>query len=237
MANIGATEFYIGIPSLPREDFEQYSTRLFDEWERHVDGVLKLPDYSIALDVEEGSIKAVGRVAATLGFLYIGIGQYGSFINGVETIQKQLRDVGDYLADRASAPFESNSAKPKVSKRGESLARLQRLFAKVQRQEMTVDQAMREAEAIFGPELEEAPDFVNALKDSLEQTPLLPRQIPLLLVDAYGKELIPDRTKRRAPRPSQPPQPAPVPEHYRVELWREQEWKTKCTSFELVAAI
>jgi len=223
MANIGATEFYVGIPSLPREDFEQYSTQLFDEWEKYVDSVLELPDYSIALDVEEGSIKAVGRVAAALGVLYIGIGQYGSFINGLETIHKQVRDVGDYLAERAGAPFEGNSAKPRVRKRGESLARLQKTFVKVQRGEITVDQAMRESEAIFGSELEDVPDFVCALKDSLEKTTVLPRQIQLPLVDVYGNELIPERTKRRETRPSQPSQPAPIPEHYRVELWRESK--------------
>lgn len=223
MANLGATELYLGIPSLPRNDFEQYSTRLFDEWEGYVNSVLKLPDYSIALEVEEGSIKAVGRVAATLGFLYIGIGQYGSFINGLETIQNQVRDVGDYLADRAGAPFEGSKMKPRVSKRGESLARLQKLFVKVQRGEMTVDKAMKETEAIFGSELEDAPEFASALKDSLEQTPLLPKQIRLPLVDADGNELIPERKGKREPRPSPPPQPAPIPEHYRVELWRESK--------------
>lgn len=223
MANIGATELYLGIPSLPRNDFEQYSTRLFDEWEGYVDSVLKLPDYSIALEVEEGSIKAVGRVAATLGFLYIGIGQYGSFINGLETIQNQVRDVGDYLADRAGAPFEGSKMKPRVNKRGESLARLQKLFVKVQRGEMTVDKAMKETEVIFGSELEDAPEFVSALKDSLEQTPLLPQQIRLPLVDADGNELIPERKGKREPRPSQPPQPAPISEYYRVEMWRESK--------------
>lgn len=223
MANLGATELYLGIPSLPRNDFEQYSTRLFDEWEGYVNSVLKLPDYSIALEVEEGSIKAVGRVAATLGFLYIGIGQYGSFINGLETIQNQVRDVCDYLADRAGAPFEGSKMKPRVSKRGESLARLQKLFVKVQRGEMTVDKAMKETEAIFGSELEDAPEFASALKDSLEQTPLLPKQIRLPLVDADGNELIPERKGKREPRPSPPPQPAPIPEHYRVELWRESK--------------
>lgn len=223
MANIGSTEFYIDVPSLPRDAFEKYSTQLFDEWESYVDNILKLPDYSIALETEEGSIKAVGKVAATLGMLYLGIGQYGSFINGLETINKQVRDVGDYLSDRAAAPFEKNTKKPRVKKRGESLARLKTLFAKVQRGEMTVDQAMKESESIFGTELEEAPEFVDALKNSLEEAPLLPRQIKLPLVDALGNDLTSERKKRREPRPSQPPQPAPIPEHYRVELWRESK--------------
>lgn len=224
MAYIGSTEFFIDVPSLPRDEFERYSTQLFDDWESYVDSALSLPDYSIALETEEGSVKAVGRVAAALGVLYIGIGQYGSFINGLETIDRQVRDVGDYFSDRAAAPFEKSSTKPKVKRRGESLARLKTLFDKVQRGEMTVDQAMKEAESVFGGELEEAPEFVNALEDSLAKAPLFPRQIKLPLVDALGNDLIPEGKKRRkSKRPSQPTQPAPVPEHYRVELWRESK--------------
>ena len=224
MASIGSTEFFIDVPSLPRDEFERYSTQLFDDWESYVDSALKLPDYSIALETEEGSVKAVGRVAAALGMLYIGIGQYGSFISGLETINRQVRDVGDYLSDRAAAPFETSNKKPRVKRRGESLAKLKTLFARVQRGEMTVDQAMKEAESVFGDELKEAPEFVNALEDSLAKAPLLPRQIKLPLVDALGNDLIPGGKKRReVPRPSQPPQPVPVPEHYRVELWRESK--------------
>ncbi len=31
MANIGTVDFYLGVPSLPREEFELYSTQLFDD--------------------------------------------------------------------------------------------------------------------------------------------------------------------------------------------------------------
>jgi len=75
MINIGTTDFFIGVPCMPRNEFEMYSTRLFDEWEAQVDKTLTLSDYSIALELEEGSVKGVGKIAACLGALYIGIGQ------------------------------------------------------------------------------------------------------------------------------------------------------------------
>jgi hypothetical protein len=218
MAGIGTTSLYINVPTLPRDEFELYSTRLFDDWEAHVSNVLKLPDYSLALEVEEGSIKALGKIAATLGVLYVGIGQYGSFITGVQAIQNQVRTAGDYLAERAADPFGTS---PKIAKRGESLARLQTLFVRVQRRELTVEEAMEETEAIFGSELETVPDFVNDLRDSLNEAPLYPEQTELELVDTDGFPLMPSIEKKKRTRTPTPSQPMPDPDQYRVEIWRE----------------
>ena len=212
MANIGTMDFYIGVPSLPRKEFEDYSTKLFDEWEAYVGNNLELQDYSLVLEVEEGSIKAKGKIIATLGVIYFGIGQYGSFISGLQTIQSQIQSVGNYLGERASSPFESSSAKPRLRKRGESLARLQNLFVKVQRGDITIDMAMKETEVIFGSEL-----------DSLERTPLLPKQMPLPLVDSDGEELMQEGQTPKSPTPRQPRQPAPILDQFRVEVWRENK--------------
>ena len=221
MVNIGATDFYLNVPSLPRGEFEEYSTQLFDDWESHVASVLELPDYSLSLNVEEGSIKALSRIAATAGVIYLGIGQYGSFISGLETIQTQVRSVGDYFGERANAPFSSSNATPKVRKRGESLTRLQNLFAKVQRGEITVEDAMSEAEALFGPDAGSIPGLMADLEESFEQTPLLPQQIQLRLENSEGELLLSESVKKQKSRPSKPREPAPDPDQYRVEVWRD----------------
>ena len=36
MANIGSTDIFIDVPSLPQDEFKEYSTRLFDEWEKRL---------------------------------------------------------------------------------------------------------------------------------------------------------------------------------------------------------
>ncbi|UAW99579.1 hypothetical protein KEM63_06330 [Halopseudomonas nanhaiensis] len=225
MAIIGSTDIYIGVRSLPKRQFEEYSAHLFDEWEAYVGRELQLPDYSLSLVVEEGSIKAVGQIAAALGFLYIGIGQYGSFISGLQVIHSQVRTVSGYLGERAGAPFQSR-ANPKVRRSGESLSRLQILFVKVQRGELSVDEAMAESERIFGSELDDSIAFKRELQISLEHAPLFLKQLALPLADADGEERYLDQVTRK-PRSPQPKPPAPDPDLYRVEIRRESRRREK----------
>lgn len=220
MAIIGSTDFYIGVQSLPKWQFEKYAARLFDEWEAYVGRELKLSDYSLSLVVEEGSIKAVGRIAAALGVIYIGIGQYGSFISGLQIIHSQVRTVSGYLGERAGAPFKSSKAKSKMRRSGESLSRLQALFVKVQRGDLSVEEAMTESERIFGSELDESIGFKRELQISLEQAPLFPKQLGLPLSDVDGEEVYFDQVQKK-PRLPQPKPPAPDPDLYRVEIRRE----------------
>jgi hypothetical protein len=83
MIDLGATDFYIGVPSMPQHELETYSTRLFDEWEKYMEKALALPDHSLALEVDEGSVKGRGKIAAGLIALYLGIGQYSDFVSGL----------------------------------------------------------------------------------------------------------------------------------------------------------
>ncbi len=81
--------------------------------------------------------------------------------------------------------------------------------------------AMQEVESIFGIELEEAPEFVNYLRDSLEQTPVVPEQMELRLIDYNGDDLtIPDQ-RPQTPRAPQPKRSPPAVDQFRVEVWRE----------------
>lgn len=224
MASIGTTSFYIRVPSLPAKEFQEYSTNVFDEWESYVAGTLQIPDYSLVLDVEEGSIKGVAKVGAVLGAVYLGIGQYGSFISGLQTIDSQIRTAGDYLSRASEAPFKRQGVKAKVQKRGESLARLQTLFVKVQKGEMSIEQAMKETEEIFGSEIDDAPGFMDELKAALRK---MPQQIdlPFELEELKNLSSIPQIKSSRKPR--KPRDPAPQREHYRIEVWRESRGSKK----------
>lgn len=223
MIDLGTTDFYIAVPSLPRFEFENYSTTLFDEWDKYVENTLAIPDYSLALEVEEGSVKGIAKIGAVLGALYIGIGTYGFFIAGLQTIREQISSTGDFLAERAAVPFGSRGVEPKVRKRGGSLAYLQRLFVKVQRGEMTPDQAMREAEVLFGDDAATAQEFMRKLEESFEQTPRFHQQLALPL-DAIEQEgILPINGKDRQPRPSIPRTAQAPPLQFRVEVWRESK--------------
>ncbi|WOD10613.1 hypothetical protein RPW65_16410 [Pseudomonas sp. NyZ704] len=105
MLDVVTTSFYIKAPMFEREAFEKYSTDLFDEWDRYVEKHLELPEYAVTLVVEEGSIKGAARIGATLGALYLAIGNYGSFISGVQIIREQASHVTNALFDEAKNSF------------------------------------------------------------------------------------------------------------------------------------
>jgi hypothetical protein len=94
MIDLGSTDFYFRVPSMPRKEFEAYSSQLFDIWDAHVGRELSLEDYALSLEVEEGSVKGRGTILAGLLALYVGIGQYGSFIRGIQTIRGQVASAG-----------------------------------------------------------------------------------------------------------------------------------------------
>ncbi|SEA83851.1 hypothetical protein SAMN05660420_03365 [Desulfuromusa kysingii] len=221
MINIGSTDFYMPVPSLPREEFEQYATQLFDDWESYASGVLKLDDYSLSLNVQEGSIKALGTIGVYLGILYFGIGNYGSFITGLQTIRGQVNTVNEYFSDRASDPFKLSHLNPKVKKYGGALASIENLFLKVKKGEITVEEAMKRSEIILGDEAESVPEFMHDLQGALEKTPLLPTQT-LLPFKESEILLLPQKIKnKKKTSPASPRQPLPNPDQYRVEVWRD----------------
>jgi hypothetical protein len=232
MIDLGATEFFIPIPSLPREEFELYSNDLFDEWEQQIVKTLTLPDYYLALEVEEGSIKGTGRIATVLGCLYFGIAQYGSFFTGVHTIADQISTAGSFLAKRAGERFVSQGVRPKVRKQSGTIGSIQRLFVKVQRGEISPEQATIQAEALLAVDTESGPEFMEALSNSFAEVPLYPKQLALPL-EALQTIPIPIIEKRKVPLTPYPPPPvAPVPvlppiSQFRVEVWRESKKKKK----------
>lgn len=223
MIDLGRTEFYIAGPTLPRGEFEAYSTHLFDEWEARLQRDFNVPDYSLSLEVEEGSVSGIAVVGAALAAVYVGIGNYGSFISGLETIKKQVRAAGAHLAEQAANPFVRLNVRPRVTQRGGTLGQLQRLFRKVQRQEISAADAVREAEQLLGPEASAAPEFMNRLSDALRSA----RQYEQLLLPMELSEdaaVEPDSEPESGPdRVSRPPtgktQLPPKP-RFRVEVWR-----------------
>jgi hypothetical protein len=226
MIDIGITDFYFAVPNLSKRQLERYSLQLFDRWELSVEDNLLIPDYSLSLEVEEGSIKGRGRIAVVLGALYFGIGNYGSFISGLQIIRDQVVTVSDFLAETAEQQLGHNLGAAKVRKRSGTLGSLQRLFVRVQRGEITPEQAIKEAETLIGEDAQDFPEFMSSLAQSLAQAPRFHEQVPLPL---EGTEDIPaagQPEKERPPRrPSAPPWPIPM--HLRVEVWRESKKQKK----------
>lgn len=142
MIGIGSADIYIDTPKLSRTELEEYSKILFEQWEAYVDRHLELSDYSLSVSVEDGSVKVLGKIGVGLYALYIGIGQYGSFMSGIQTIKDQVSDVSEYLGQQAVAPFSEERISPRFRKRGEALSTLERIFKSVEAGEITVENAV-----------------------------------------------------------------------------------------------
>lgn len=232
MISIGATDFYFAAPSLSKQQLEKYSLQLFDSWESSVERNLLLPDYSLSLEVEEGSIKGKGKIAAGLAAVYVGISSYGSFISGLQIVRDQIITVSDILTETAEQKLGSDYHAPKVRKRSETLGALERLFEKVQRGQMTPAEASKEAEALIGDDAQDSPQFMSHLANSLAQAPRFHEQISLPLEHIEEQvfrplgldEFYPNNIPEKNLPPRRPHAPIrPNPSHVRVEVWRESK--------------
>jgi hypothetical protein len=218
MINIGTTDFYLDVPSLAIEEFETYSTKLFDDWEAYVADVLKLPDYYLALDVQEGSISAKSKILVGATAVCTFLATYGSISSGAKSLYSDVRAAGNYLGVKAAAPFPEANAKPKLRNRGEALTKLQSLFVRVANGSLTPDEAMILARNLFG---DDVPEFLIQLQESLENTP---SQLSLPIEEIEINFAIPSVSDDDR----KPPEPKEIirairPDQYRVEIWRESK--------------
>jgi len=227
MLNIGQTSFDISVPSLPADEFEFYSTNLFDVWEKEIKKAMSFGDYAISLEVEEGSIKGKGKIAVAAGVLYFGIGNYGDFIGGLEAIYSQVTYIGEQLFQSAKSPVGGNSVRATKRTNAGAVSTMRRLFEGVRSGSLSVDQAMEEFEKMLGDELPENADFVKEMRGQLEAAPSYPEQLSLVQDDWEEGELLEPPRSPRSPRPK----PTPPQEQLRIEIWRESKNDRKHVKF------
>lgn len=226
MLEVVTTSFFIKAPDFEKDAFAQYSTQLFDEWDDYVEAHLELSDYAVTLVVEEGSIKGLGKVAATAGALYLAIGNYGGFISGVQAIRQQASYVTNALFDQAKQRFGCSNTRGNSKQSGGEIYYLKNLLERVQRGQITPDEAMSEIQNRWGHEAMNSPEMLRDLATSLANAPRHPEQLPL------GNELWEPCqevvTVARLPRPKPPKDPElPISQHYRIEIYRPRKGARK----------
>lgn len=220
MIPIGLTDIYLPDVTVPRVELESYTKALFEDWVEFVDATLALEDYAIALTVEDGSVKALGKFGVGLYALYIGIGQYGSFISGVQTLRAQLTQAGTYLSQRASIPFGADSQNMVIQRRGEALSSLEGIFRKVKAGHLSVEEAMLKAQEIFGET--EVTEFYDRLEVALSDEQVAKGFDQLELDQEVLGEKDRVREDVQGPDRQSPPKTPPIPvDHFRVEMWRD----------------
>jgi len=228
MLDLGSTDFNLAIEGVDASQLEILSNSLFDEWEEYVEQSLGLSDYSLFLQVEEGSIIGQGKIMTGTKALVLAVTAYGGFWAGTDTISKQLKATSNFLAERVQRTFACPGSQATVRKKGGVPASLQRLFTRVQRGEITADEATILAHSLLEGEEQEVPGLFEALSDAFKDCPKLPRQ-ERLPFDEYKEdsqpELVTGTKKPKSPKRRTPDLPPSL--HYRVEVWREAKGKRK----------
>jgi hypothetical protein len=225
--DIGSADIYFDIPSIPESEFQRYSENLFVEWEKIVSDTLRLNDYQLSLEVIEGSVNLKTQIITTLGLLYGGIAGYGGFIQGVETIYKHVNEASTLLTNKAQQTLNT-TVTPQTSKKTGVLGEINTLFKKVQKGELTSDQATDKAKEMLerydidfaNSEQPENMDFLNAFKKSAENLRKFPNQFPLPLdyLEMDGESLRKTREPRQTPR-----QRTPLTNSLSILVWRESK--------------
>ena len=228
MLDVVTTSFYIKAAAFEKDEFAHYSTALFDEWDSYVETHLDLADYAVTLVIEEGSIKGAAKIAATAGVLYIAIGNYGSFISGVQTIREQASYITNALFDQAKDRFGCKSTRGNSKQSSGEIFYLKNLFERVQREQITPDQAVDEVQNRWGHEAASSPEFLQDLATSLAKAPRHPEQLPMS--DEFWEPCANIEAPEREPKPK-PKLPrvpeVPIPQHYRIEIFRPRKGDSK----------
>src|SRR5690606_34385251 len=179
MLDLGSTDFNFAIQSVSAPHLKSLSSELFDKWEGYVEQHLALPDYSLFLQIEEGSINGWGKIKSTAGVFFLGISAYGGLVSGIEAINKQVTATEKFLAEHAQSTFSCPDEKTIVRRKGGVPATLHRLFVRVQKGELTPEEASILANATLGDEAAEVPGLFDALANAFQTCPLHHQQVPL----------------------------------------------------------
>jgi hypothetical protein len=228
MLDLGSTDFKFSIASVDASQLERLSNDLFDEWDFYVRRALTLPDYSLFLQIEEGSIIGRGQIMAGAKALVIGLTAYGGLISGVDIVNKQVKATNRFLAEQAQSKFACPEPKAAIRNKGGTPAALQRLFSRVQRGELTPDEATILAHSMFNEDEPEIPGFLEVLANAFHECPKLTKQVEFQFDDISEDASFNILEKKSPNKPK--PRPADIPSlHCRVEVWRDSKNTRKQT--------
>lgn len=181
MINVVRASFNIDTTAPPEDDLIAYARRIFNKMDAAAEELLSFDDYSLYLSVEEGSVKGLAKVAIIASTFINFIANYGSVIQGLETMERHGRALGRAIVAAASDDKMIQNA-PRVNSRVEASAatRLKQLFVKVRDREIAPEDAahrIMQALASTGDKL--APEDLRKLEAALESVQLNPEQLSL----------------------------------------------------------
>lgn len=222
MLEIGTTSFELDITPLGEVSLKAYATGLFKQIDEQASTLLPLLDYGLELDLEEGSLRGKSLILATAASLYLGIGQYGSFVQGLREIRNGARALSLWTTEHVPHSLGCTAEVIRTRRSGGGVVtKLARLFNEVQHHRLSPEQALERALPLFGG----GTDSPLGLRDDLEAALRVVGNEPRQLDFDFGAwKDGPDSGEPEPPRRQRhsSDRPAALPaERLRVEIRRE----------------
>ncbi|MDV3470182.1 hypothetical protein RZA67_15780 [Stenotrophomonas sp. C3(2023)] len=216
MLELIVTSFNFSDLRLSELEIREHSNEVFDAWARDIEERLLLPDYSIALVVEEGSIKGKGKILVAATALYGGICSYGSFVSGVETIARQASAASDFLYKNAQSAFNCTSPREGSRRHSGEAFYMKKILDRVSRGQISAEHAAVELSSRW-EKLD--PGNSVSLHDLAAELTTIPRDPQQLELDTRGW---PDCEGKppKVPQPRKPPNDNGnrIDSHLRIEI-------------------
>lgn len=220
---IGLTEFTLDVPIMPAKALEAYSSRVFDRWESRLAADVPLPDYSLHLEIVEGSLKGKGRIWVATAKFVAAVSVSGGLISAVKEISWAVRSGGTYLAQVAAEPYADVEPHLRVKRSTAKLGEIERLITRVQSGQLERGEAAILAQALFEEDEPGAAELATIVCNTIGTVQRTPTQLVLPLEEFETLMISKPETPSPPPRRPKPKSEVPLPERFRAEVWRESK--------------
>lgn len=219
MIDISRAYFRFDMPAPPEPELLEYAQSIFDDLDRLAARLMPLPDYTVYVAVEEGSVKGGGKILAAAGVLYFGIGQFGSFVQGVRELRQIGEAVGEFfIEESAGKPLVRHEPLQWRRKDAGKVQKIDQLFKRVAAGEINPETGTRLTIALLDADDSLPPEAYAKIQEAFTSIQKDPEQ---LLLDLPGTQAPTDHNP--------PPAPRPVPHvptrRLRIEIERESKYR------------
>jgi len=217
---------------LARRELESWAQSVFEYGQLGASKLTSIHDAHADVWLEQGSLKGRIAILASLTCIYIGIGNYGDFVQGVRTIAGQARDASDFVIRSVDDLVGTRRGRVTYRRRQPGLpGSLERLFDSVSARRLTPSEATERAMALIRSEAETMPMGMEAeLQAAIADLGGVAWQPPDALRVATPPPVQAIHVAHEAPARGhlQPRRPPPPPrDRTRVHVWLDDKGKRR----------
>ena len=222
--SIGTADFTIDVDPLPESDLRARALELFEAWDERIARDLRLPDYGLRLELEEGSIKGKAKVWAAFGALAVVVGfasDVTSLIRAVKDFAASSRSVNAELIKDARRTLASEGGLVQSRKTAGRVGQLESIFVRVQSRAISPEEGAAQARKLFEAEPDATHEDLERIQRAVKAVPRFPEQLAMFQDEFAVSAAAPADPKKPSKKP--PKSEQPLAGGFRVEIVRDSK--------------